>query len=112
MENIQKYEKEITGYALDRLLEIHGITVYGFPSERGAVVSLNLNGIHAHDAAQFLDTEAIAVRAGHHCAQPVMRKLGIPAALRASFYFYNTFDEIDKFAQALKKTKEFFLHGI
>jgi cysteine desulfurase/selenocysteine lyase len=111
MINIQQYEKEITGYALHRIHEIPGITVYGSPSERGGVLSFNLNGIHAHDAAQFLDTEAIAVRAGHHCAQPLMRKLGIPAAVRASFYFYNTFDEIDKFADALNKTKEFFLHG-
>ena len=111
MKNIQQYVKEITGYALHRILEIPGITVYGFPSERGGVISFNLNGIHAHDAAQFLDTEAIAVRAGHHCAQPLMRKLGIPAAVRASFYFYNTFDEIDVFADALNKTKEFFLNG-
>ena len=111
MENIQKYEKEITGYALDRILEIPGITVYGTPRRRGGVISFNLNHIHAHDTAQFLDTEAIAVRAGHHCAQPLMRKLDIPAAVRASFYFYNTFDEIDKFADALNKTKEFFLHG-
>jgi cysteine desulfurase/selenocysteine lyase len=110
MNNIHQYEMEITEYALQRIREMPWITVYGSPSERGGVISFNLNGIHAHDTAQLLDTEAVAVRAGHHCAQPLMRKLGIQAAARASFYFYNTFEEVDRLIEALNKTEEFFHH--
>ena len=109
MANIHAYEEELAAYAVSRVEAVGGVTVYGHAPERGAVVSFNLDGLHAHDLAQFLDNENIAVRAGHHCAQPIMRKLKIAATTRASLYFYNTFEEIDLLVNSLKKAKEFFL---
>jgi cysteine desulfurase/selenocysteine lyase len=82
--------------------------IYGSAPERGGVVSFNLGNIHPHDLAHFLDQKGIAVRAGHHCAQPIMRKLDIAATTRASFYFYNTFSEIDYFVEQLKSAQRFF----
>ena len=90
-------------YALQRLQEVPGITLYGAARSRGAVFSFTLGTIHAHDVAQFLDREGIAVRAGHHCAQPLMRSLGVAATARASLSFYNTFSEIDRLAAALRR---------
>ncbi len=86
--------------------------IFGEAPERGGVISFYLGNIHPHDMAQFLDNAGIAVRAGHHCAQPVMRKLNVPATTRASFYFYNTFEEIDRFIEQLDKAREFFGDGI
>lgn len=108
MADITRYEQEITTYASLKLHKIDGIKIYGKAPERGGIISFNVDSIHPHDMAQFLDNRGIAVRAGHHCAQPAMRKLGLAATTRASFYFYNTFEEVDQFVEAVKKAKEFF----
>lgn len=108
MENITLYEQEITSYAIEKMLEIPGMVIYGSAPERGGAVSFNLGNIHPHDLSHFLDQQGIAVRAGHHCAQTIMRKLNIAATTRASFYFYNTYEEIDYFVEQLKKATEFF----
>ncbi len=112
MDNITKYEQKLATYALSKMREIDAIKMFGDAPLRGAATSFYLGDIHPHDMAQFLDSEGIAVRAGHHCAQPVMRKLEIPATTRSSFYFYNTFEEIDFFVENLDKAKEFFKYGI
>ncbi len=112
MENITHYEQKITTYALSKMREVEGVRIFGEAPERGGVISFYLGNIHPHDMAQFLDNDGIAVRAGHHCAQPVMRKLGVPATTRASFYFYNTYEEVDRFVESLYKAKEFFGDGI
>ena len=92
MENIHRYEQELVDYVLPKLHEIDGITTYGpqDPKHHTGVIAFNLDGIHPHDVATALDMEGIAVRAGHHCAQPLMNYLNLPATARASFYFYNT----------------------
>ncbi|MBN2011634.1 cysteine desulfurase [candidate division KSB1 bacterium] len=108
MEKITRYEQALTTYAILEMNKLPGIRFYGIAPERGGVISFSLDNIHPHDMAQFLDSQGIAVRAGHHCAQPIMRKLEIPATTRASLYFYNTFEEIDLLVAALKKAKEFF----
>lgn len=112
MMNITRYEQKLTTYALARMKEIPGMRIFGDAPERGGVISFYLGNIHPHDMAQFLDNEGIAVRAGHHCAQPIMRKLNVPATTRASFYFYSTFEEIDQFIESLYKAREFFGDGI
>jgi cysteine desulfurase/selenocysteine lyase len=107
MEAIEQHEHELAAYALDRLGEIPGITLYGPPVERRAgIVSFNVDGIHPHDVSQVLDWEGIAIRAGHHCCQPLMRKLGVTATNRASFYLYTVPDEIDRLIDGLVKVKE------
>jgi cysteine desulfurase / selenocysteine lyase len=109
MEAIAQYEHEIAAYALDRLSEISGLTVYGpNASQKGAVASFTLGDIHPHDVAQILDRDGIAVRAGHHCAMPLHQKFGLPATTRASFYLYNTKDEVDLLADGLEKVKRMF----
>lgn len=108
MKNITLYEQELTTYALNKLSEIDGMEIYGKAPERGGAISFNLGNIHPHDMAHFLDQEGIAVRAGHHCAQTIMRKLNIAATTRASFYFYNTFEEIDYLVEKLKEARAFF----
>lgn len=112
MQAVADYEKKITDYALARLAEIKDLVVFGTASDRGGVISFGLAGIHPHDIAQFLDNSGIAIRAGHHCAQPIMRKLNIPATARASFYFYNTLEEVDLLVACIHKMKEFFRHGV
>jgi cysteine desulfurase/selenocysteine lyase len=109
MENIAKHEHEITEYALERLEEIQGIKLFG-PSadKKGGVAAFTLDGIHPHDVAQILDKDGIAVRAGHHCAQPLHEKFGIPATSRASFYLYSTKEEVDLLVNGLYKVKEMF----
>lgn len=111
MEKITTYVQKMTTYALAKMREIKEMHIYGNAAERGGVISFYLGKIHPHDLAQFLDNEGIAVRAGHHCAQPTMRKLGIPATTRASLYFYNTFSEIDTFIENLWKAREYFGYG-
>jgi cysteine desulfurase/selenocysteine lyase len=111
MGKITLYEQKLTTYALARMRDIAEMKIFGLAPFRGGVISFYLGKIHPHDMAQYLDSEGIAVRAGHHCAQPVMRKLGIPATTRASFYFYNTYEEIDHFIEILKKAQEFFGYG-
>ncbi len=108
MERITLYEQELTTYALQKMNEIKGLTIYGNAPERGAAISFNLGNVHPHDLSHFLDQQGIAVRAGHHCAQPIMRKLDIAATTRASFYLYNTKEEIDYFIQQLKEAVKFF----
>lgn len=112
MSNIMKYEKSLTDHALACLANNSRLTLYGSAPDRSGVVSFNVKDTHAHDVAQFLDMEGIALRAGHHCAQPIMRKLGIPACVRASFSFYNTRSEVDHLVRALNKTEDFFSYGL
>lgn len=102
------YEQELTTYTLNKMAQIDGLVIYGTAPERGGVISFNLGQIHPHDLSHFLDQQGIAVRAGHHCAQPVMRKLNIAATTRISLYFYNTQEEIDYFVEQLRKAREFF----
>ena len=108
MDNIAAYEQQLTSYALEKLAQLDGVSIIGSASDRLGVLSFYLPSIHPHDVAQALDSYGIAVRAGHHCAQPLLRKLGLAATVRASFYFYNSFEEIDRLAIALERTLEFF----
>lgn len=109
MENIQAHESEITAYALDRLAEVPGVTVYGpEAAKKGAVAAFTVQGIHAHDVAQLLDAEGIAVRAGHHCAMPLHERLDVSATARASFYLYNTLEEVDALIAGLYQAQKAF----
>ena len=110
MDRIESHERKISEYAIERLQEIEGLTLYG-PTDaslKGAVFSFNVDGIHSHDVGQVLDSEGVAVRTGHHCAQPLMAALGIGSAARASAYFYNFEEEIDTLVDAIRKTQKFF----
>jgi cysteine desulfurase/selenocysteine lyase len=109
MNAIAAHEHEITEYALERLEEVPGLKVFG-PSaqDRGGVAAFTFDGVHPHDVAQILDQDGIAVRAGHHCAQPLHEKFGITATSRASFYLYNTKAEVDKLVEGIYKVKEIF----
>jgi cysteine desulfurase/selenocysteine lyase len=108
-EAIHAHEQAVAGYAIERLEEIPGVRVYGPPVERrGGVVSFTLEAVHPHDIAQVLDGEGIAIRAGHHCAMPLHARYGLPASARASFYLYNTQDEVDVLVRGLYKVKEMF----
>ena len=109
MENVRAHERELTAYAIDALGSI-GATVYGpkDPEVRGGAVSFWYKDIHPHDLAQVLDQEGVCVRPGHHCAQVLMRRLGVPATTRASFYVYNTPEDVDELIAALEKAGEFF----
>ncbi|MBU5364124.1 cysteine desulfurase [Enterococcus devriesei] len=113
MEQIYQYEQELVDYVLPKLHEIGGITTYGpqDPEHHTGVIAFNLDSIHPHDVATALDMEGVAVRAGHHCAQPLMNYLNLPATARASFYFYNTKEDADRLIEAIQATKEFFKHG-
>ncbi len=113
METIHHYEQELVAYVLPKLHEIEGITTYGpqDPEHHTGVIAFNLEGIHPHDVATALDMEGVAVRAGHHCAQPLMNYLNLPATARASFYFYNTKEDADRLIEAIQATKEFFKDG-
>ena len=107
-ENIAAYEKDLTTYAHEALQEIPGLRLIGTARNKVAVVSFTLGDIHPHDIGTILDTEGIAVRAGHHCAQPTMQLFQVPATVRASLAFYNTRDEIDALVRALHKANEVF----
>ncbi|MCY9374151.1 MULTISPECIES: cysteine desulfurase SufS [Bacillus] len=107
LDEISRHEHKLATYALERFSQLDGVTVYG-PEERAGLVTFNLDDVHPHDVATVLDAEGIAVRAGHHCAQPLMKWLDVTATARASFYLYNTEEEIDKLVEALQKTKEYF----
>ncbi|MED4973087.1 cysteine desulfurase [Geobacillus kaustophilus NBRC 102445] len=109
LDAIAAHEHELAQYALERMADIDGVTVYG-PKERAGLVTFNIEGVHPHDVATVLDAEGVAIRAGHHCAQPLMKWLGVTATARASFYLYNTKEEIDAFIAALQKAKEYFSH--
>ncbi|WP_142427305.1 cysteine desulfurase [Enterococcus durans] len=113
MENIHHYEEELVAYVLPKLQQIEGLTIYGpqDPAKRTGVIAFNLDGLHPHDVATALDMEGVAVRAGHHCAQPLLKYLQVAATARASFYFYNTKQDADRLVDAILATKEFFQHG-
>ncbi|MBE4907390.1 cysteine desulfurase [Bacillus luteolus] len=110
LENIEAHEHKLAEYAMNRMSQIDGLTIYG-PKERAGLVTFNITDVHPHDVATVLDAEGIAVRAGHHCAQPLMKWLNASATARASFYLYNTEEEIDKLVEGLIKTKEYFSNG-
>lgn len=109
LEAIAAHEHELTAYALGRLGELPGLTLYGPPLERRAgIISFNLEGIHPHDVAQILDAEGVCVRAGHHCNQPLMHKLGVAATSRASFYLYSLPEEVDRLVTGIKRAQKVF----
>jgi len=108
MENIERYEHDLVAYATQTLSSIPSVRLIGNARERAGVVSFVIEGIHPHDIGTILDQEGIAVRTGHHCAQPIMQRFGIPATARASFAFYNTKEEVDALAQGILKVKEVF----
>ena len=107
LDAIEAHEHELAAYALDRLGELDWVEVYGPPADRRAgIVSFNVEGVHPHDVAQILDWEGVAVRAGHHCTQPLMTRLGVAATTRASFYLYTVPEEIDRLVAGLHKVKK------
>ncbi len=109
MENILEHEHHLAKYAMEKMSTIEGITIYGPAADkRAGVVTFNIKDVHPHDVATVLDSEGIAVRAGHHCAQPLMKWLNVSATARASFYLYNTEEDIDRLVAGLVKTKEYF----
>ena len=108
IENIHQHEQELLHYGLELLDQNKDVTLYGKADNRGAVIPFNLENIHPHDLAKFLDTDGICIRAGHHCAQPIMNKLGVSATARASFYLYNTKEDIEKLVESIKKTVRIF----
>jgi len=110
MQNVRLHEKDITNYALERLADVKGLVLYGTRDieKRGAAISFNLGDVHAHDLATILDTQGIAIRSGHHCAQPLMERLKVPATSRASFYIYNMKREVDILVRALETARKMF----
>jgi cysteine desulfurase/selenocysteine lyase len=108
LDNIHEHELSLVKYTVEALKDLNGVDIYGPFPERGGLVAFNLKGIHPHDVSTILDEDAIAIRAGHHCTQPLMRWLDVAATARASFYLYNTTDDIDRFVDSLKKVKEIF----
>jgi cysteine desulfurase / selenocysteine lyase len=110
MDRVRAHERDLTAYALERLPEVEGIRLFGPPEldRRGGVVAFAIDGIHPHDIAELCDREGVCVRAGHHCAQPLMRCLGVGATARASFHVYNSSDEVDRLVDALGKAREVF----
>jgi cysteine desulfurase/selenocysteine lyase len=110
MEAVRRHEEDITGYALERLATVPDLIVYG-PTDttrRGGAVSFQLADVHAHDIATILDQYGVAVRAGHHCAKPLMRHLAVPATARASFYLYNTAEDVERLVEALFEARRLF----
>jgi len=112
LEAIHEHEVKLAGYAMERMSEIEGLVIYGPRERESGLVTFNLGDVHAHDVATVLDTEGIAIRAGHHCCQPLMRWLGAASTARASFYLYNTTEDIDRLVAGLLRAKEFFGHAI
>jgi cysteine desulfurase/selenocysteine lyase len=110
MENVRRHEIEVTAYALDRLRTLDDITMYGpdDPEKRGGVVSFNFGDLHPHDVGTILDRHGVAIRAGHHCTQPLMRCLGVSGTARASFYVYNTQEEVEVLVEGLQAARDFF----
>ena len=110
MEAVRAHEKELTTYALERLPEVPGLRIFGPPDaeRRGGVLSFAMKGIHPHDIAELCDREAVCIRAGHHCAQPLMRSMGVPATARASFHVYNSREDVDRLLEALVGARSIF----
>jgi len=113
LERVREHEVELVDYALRRLGDVPGVSIFGPPEsdDRGGVISFELEGVHPHDIGQVLDSHAVAIRTGHHCAQPVMTALNVPATARASFYIYNTTAEVDALATAVEEAARFFGNG-
>jgi cysteine desulfurase/selenocysteine lyase len=105
---IAAHERTLLARALDRLAAIPGLTLQGKPAHRAPVISLTVEGIHPHDIGTVLDAEGIAVRAGHHCAQPLMARFGVPATVRASLSFYNTLEDVDALGTGIERSIEVF----
>jgi cysteine desulfurase/selenocysteine lyase len=110
LDEIEKHEHKLAAYAMDRMSTINGLTIYGpqDPGKRAGIVTFNLDDVHPHDVATVLDMSGIAVRAGHHCAQPLMKWLQVTATARASFYLYNSEEDIDRLVTGLSAAKEYF----
>ncbi len=110
MGNVRAHDLELTAYAMQRLAEVEGLTLYGpkQAEDRGGVAAFNLAEVHPHDVGTALDRHGVAIRAGHHCCQPLHRTLGLTATARASVYAYNTFEEIDALVDAINNTQQFF----
>ncbi|HEY4669186.1 MAG TPA: aminotransferase class V-fold PLP-dependent enzyme, partial [Tepidiformaceae bacterium] len=110
MENVRQHEIELTGYTIDQLQRLDGVRVHGplSPEERGGAVSFSMEGIHPHDVSTIVDSYGVAIRAGHHCAQLLMRRLAVPATSRASLYIYNSESDIDALTAALRKAQKVF----
>ena len=110
MDRVRAHERELTAHALERLPAVPGITIYGpgDPERRGGVISFAIEGLHPHDVAELCDREGVCVRAGHHCAQPLMRRLGVGATARASFHVYNSHEDVDRLVEALVKARSVF----
>jgi cysteine desulfurase/selenocysteine lyase len=110
MDAVRAHEKDLSAYALERLPEVEGIRIFGplDAERRGGVVSFAVDGIHPHDVAELCDRKGVCIRAGHHCAQPLMRMLGVPATARASFHVYNSRDDIDRLIEALSEARKVF----
>jgi cysteine desulfurase/selenocysteine lyase len=110
MEHVRAHERELVAYTLERLRAVPGVSLHGplDPDQRGALVSFALEGIHPHDVAEILGRDGICVRAGHHCAQPLMRRLGVGATSRASFAVHNTDEDVDALIAGLGKVQEIF----
>ncbi len=110
MEAVREHERGITAYALERLSSVSGLRIFGpaDADERGGAVSFEIDGVHPHDIAQICNSEGVCIRAGHHCAQPLMRRLGVPATGRASFHVYNLREDVDRLVEALEKAKSVF----
>jgi len=104
LKNIQIHEDGLLKYCIEELSKIDDMILYGNPSDRGAVIPFNIKGVHSHDLSKFLDTDKICIRAGHHCAQPIMNVLEISASARASFYLYNDANDVDELVKSIKKT--------
>ena len=111
MSEVRAHECELTAYAWKQLQALDGVTLYGPPGDaedRGSAISFNLDGLHPHDVGTVLDSEGVAIRAGHHCAKPLMRRLGVAATARASFYVYNTREEVDRLVEGVRAVRAFF----
>jgi cysteine desulfurase / selenocysteine lyase len=108
MDKIAEWEHQLLEYATDRLSEMSGVRIIGTARDKAAVVSFTVKGVHPHDVGTILNEEGVAVRTGHHCAQPVMQRFGVPATARASFSFYNTFEEVDQLAGGIERVQKMF----
>ena len=108
LDAIQQLERDLLMYATEQILTIPGVKIIGTAAEKAGVLSFVLAGVHPHDIGTILDVEGVAIRTGHHCAQPVMKHFGVPATARASFALYNTKEEVDAFIKALHKVLEVF----
>ena len=112
MDKVQTIEKELTKYALEELQKLAFVTIYGFSNKQAGVISFNVNGVHPHDVASVLDSENVCIRSGNHCAQPLLRFMGLESTCRVSFYIYNTKKDVDRLIDALYKTKKLFAKWI